>query len=57
VLLATRREDQHSSSWEHALCTVVGFECFGLRMPALDRRVLAAGTTTLRNPCYQLAKL
>jgi hypothetical protein len=57
LLLSVRREDQHSSSWEHALRTVVGFECFGLRAPALGTQVLAAGTATLRNPCYQLTKL
>jgi len=57
LLLSVRREEQHSSSWEHALRTVVGFECFGLRAPALGTQVLAAGTATLRNPCYLLAKL
>jgi len=57
LVLATRSEGQDSCSWKHALRAVVGFECFGLRAPALDTQVLAAGTTTLRNPCYLLAKL
>jgi hypothetical protein len=46
-----------SLSWKRALRAVVGFECFGLRAPAIDAEDLAAGTTTLRNPCYLLAKL
>jgi hypothetical protein len=57
LMLSTHKQAQHSSSWEHALRTVVGFECFGLRAPALGTQVLAAGTATLRNPCYLLAKL
>jgi hypothetical protein len=54
LVLAT---EQDSCAWRHALRAVVGFECFGLRAPALGSQVLAAGTTTLRNPCYLLAKL
>ena len=57
LVLATRSERQDSCSWKHALRAVVGFECFGLRAPALGTQVLAAGTTTLRNPCYLLARL
>lgn len=57
LVLSERREKQHSSSWTRALQAVVGFECFGLRAPVLGPEVLAAGTTTLRNPCYLLAKL
>ncbi len=57
LVLSERREKQHSSSWKRALQAVVGFECFGLRAPGLGPEVLAAGTTTLRNPCYLLAKL
>jgi len=57
LVLATHSEGQDSCSWKHALRAVVGFECFGLRAPALGTQVLAAGTTTLRNPCYLLARL
>ena len=57
LVLATGSEGQDSCSWKHALRAVVGFECFGLRVPALGTQVLAAGTTTLRNPCYLLARL
>jgi len=57
LVLAMRGQKQHSSPWEHALRAVVGFECFGLKAPALGSQVLAAGTATLRNPCYLLAKL
>jgi hypothetical protein len=57
LMLATRSERQDSCSWKHALQAVVGFECFGLRAPSLGAQVLAAGTTTLRNPCYLLARL
>jgi len=54
LVLAT---EQDSCAWKHALRAVVGFECFGLKALALGPQVLAAGTTTLRNPCYLLAKL
>ncbi len=57
LILSVREELRHSSSWKHAVRAVAGFECFGLRAPALGTRVLAAGTATLRNPCYLLAKL
>lgn len=52
LLLSVRRDEQHSSSWNHALRTVVGFECFGLRARQVGAQVLAAGTratTSLRN--------
>jgi hypothetical protein len=57
LVLAMRGEEQNSCSWKHALRTVVGFECFRLRAPVLGPQTLAAGTATLRNPCYLLTKL
>ncbi len=57
LVMSMRSGGQHSRSWKHTLRAVVGFECFGLRAPAFGRQVLAAGTTTLRNPCYLLARL
>lgn len=39
-----------------ALQTMLGFECLGIVPEGSDRPV-AAATTTLRNPCYLLAKL
>jgi hypothetical protein len=56
-LVLSAHKKEHSSSWKRALRTLVGFECFGLRAPGLGSGVLAAGATTLRNPCYLLAKL
>ncbi len=56
-VLSEGGHEQHSSSWRRALRVVVSFECFGLRAPALGEEILAAGTATLRNPSYLLAKL
>lgn len=42
--------------WARALRTALGFECFRI-IPAASDNVLAAGTCTLRNPCYLLSKL
>lgn len=57
LVLSAGRDEEHPSSWQRALRVVVSFECFGLRASALGEEILAAGTTTLRNPCYLLAKL
>jgi len=57
LVLATPAGKRNSRSWKQALRAVVGFECFGIRAPTLGPKALAAGTTTLRNPCYLLAKL
>jgi hypothetical protein len=43
--------------WLNALHTILGFECFGLTSSASDSQVFGAGTNTMRNPCYLLAKL
>ena len=43
-------------SWVDALQATLGFECFGITRSSNDE-VLGAGTCTLRNPCYLLAKL
>ena len=55
VLLAGHQSKTHSNLLKKALRTVLGFECFGVSTNNSD--VVAAGTTTLRNPCYLLAKL
>ena len=57
VLLSNCRETIVPHSWAHALHAVLGFECFGITPAASDSEVLGAGTCTLRNPCYLLAKL
>lgn len=57
LILATPVGRRDSLPWQRALRAVVGFECFGIRAPALGAEALAAGTMTLRNPCYVLAKL
>jgi hypothetical protein len=46
-----------SPLWQRALRAVLGFECFTINEGAFGRASGAAGTTTLRNPCYLLAKL
>lgn len=40
-----------------ALACVLGFECFGIAQAGAGELPLAAGTTTVRNPIYLLAKL
>ncbi len=57
LVLSAHRKARYASLWLRVLRTAVGFECFVLRAPALGRQVVAAGTTTLRNPVYLLAKL
>ncbi len=44
------------NSWVDALQATLGFECFGITRSS-NVEVLGAGTCTLRNPCYLLAKL
>jgi len=56
VLLSNCREAIVPLSCVQALQTALGFECFGI-VPVSDSEVLGAGTCTLRNPCYLLAKL
>ncbi|MEE9569089.1 MAG: hypothetical protein V3W37_06875, partial [Candidatus Binatia bacterium] len=46
-----------SHAWTQALQTILGFECFGITLADSSSEILAAGTSTLRNPCYLLAKL
>lgn len=55
VLSSFRKASAHNS-WVDALQATLGFECFGIA-PATSQEGLAAGTCTLRNPCYLLAKL
>lgn len=57
VLLSNCRETIASQSWDPALQAVLGFECFGITPAASASEVIGAGTCTLRNPCYLLAKL
>jgi len=56
VLLSIYPESE-DTSWLSTLHTVLGFECFGMTLPAFNSEVLGAGTCTIRNPCYLLAKL
>jgi hypothetical protein len=46
-----------SPLWHRALQAVLGFECFTINEGTFGSESGAAGTTTLRNPCYLLAKL
>jgi hypothetical protein len=55
ILLSTQSEFYYAQ-WLNALHTVLGFECFGIASPP-DSEVFGAGTCTIRNPCYLLAKL
>jgi len=57
VLLSICTESDATQSWLHTLHTALGFECFGVTSSASESEVLGAGTCTLRNPCYLLAKL
>lgn len=57
LLLSALDGFRASTSWRQAIRIAVGFECFGLGSPSLGKQTLAAGTTTLRNPCYLLSKL
>jgi len=57
VLLSIYSESVATQSWLNALHTALGFECFGVTSSASDSEVLGAGTCTIRNPCYLLAKL
>jgi hypothetical protein len=55
-VLLFNKEYFDTQLWVHALRTALGFECFGI-YSIVDGEVLGAGTCTLRNPCYLLAKL
>jgi hypothetical protein len=57
ILQSNCREAILPLSWVHALKTALGFECFGITAATSNSEVLVAGTCTLRNPCYLLAKL
>jgi len=57
VLLSIYSESDATQSWIRALHTALGFECFGIASSTSDSEVLGAGTCTIRNPCYLLAKL
>ncbi len=57
LLLSTRDGFRGPALWNEAIRRAMGFECFELRAARPHARVVAAGTTTLRNPCYLLAKL
>lgn len=57
AVLSARDKSSASPLWQRALQTVLGFECFTINEGAFGPEGGAAGTTTLRNPCYLLAKL
>ena len=50
-------ESDVTQSWLHALHTASGFECFRIASATAYGEILGAGTCTIRNPCYLLAKL
>ena len=54
--LLSLRMELKAQEWLPMLQRVLGFECFGITS-AIDNKIFAAGTCTLRNPCYLLAKL
>ncbi|MHB8105615.1 MAG: hypothetical protein ACYDG5_08805, partial [Dehalococcoidales bacterium] len=56
VIISNFLKTNADHSWVDALQTTLGFECFGITNSSNDE-VLGAGTCTLRNPCYLLAKL
>lgn len=56
ALLSANREF-NTEVWKNSVQLVLGFECFGITAATNEPEVLAAGTSTLRNPCYLLAKL
>ena len=49
--------ESDDTPWLNALYTVLGFECFRIASATADGEILGAGTCTIRNPCYLLAKL
>jgi len=53
----THRFSYEEEVWRRALQTTLGFECFGITSFSSGSEVLLAGTSTMRNPCYLLAKL
>ncbi len=57
VLLNQSGTQPACKSRQRALQCALAFECFGIAQAGQTDAVLAAGTTTLRNPCYLLAKL
>ena len=57
AVLWARDKLSASPQWQRALQAVLGFECFTVNEGAFGPEGGTAGTTTLRNPCYLLAKL
>jgi hypothetical protein len=57
AVLSARDKLSASPLWQRALQAVLGFECFTINEGAFGPEGGAAGTTTLRNPCYLLARL
>jgi hypothetical protein len=57
IVLSCCKEITVSSAWLQALQTILGFECFSITWINSEAEVLGSGTSTLRNPCYLLAKL
>jgi hypothetical protein len=56
VILSIQSESEDTPRL-NVLHSVLGFECFGITSSAPGSEVLGAGTCTIRNPCYLLAKL
>lgn len=56
-LLDEFTNDPRSPSKKAALNRALSFECFSIKEPGNESRIMAAGTSTLRNPSYLLCKL
>lgn len=57
VFLSDCRQTIMPQQATDALQALLGFECFGISLSTSEAEVLGAGTCTLRNPCYLLARL
>jgi hypothetical protein len=53
----THKNSCEEKVWHQALQTTLGFECFGITSCESGSQIVLAGTSTMRNPCYLLAKL
>jgi hypothetical protein len=57
AVLSAVAEPAQPPGWQPALRTILGFECFGIVDGSVPSQLAVAGTTTIRNPSYLLAKL
>ncbi len=57
AVISSQGASSTSPLWQRALQSVLSFECFTINREPTGSDGTAAGTITLRNPCYLLAKL